>query len=195
MKANLLYIRIVQTEFPLQQKWCQISKQSSENYSNWRTEMVHWSCKRITRSPSALGTDLSVSTPALGRYNHRWNKRWKALTRRVNWSNLLLCKCIILCIMSYSAWIGHEVMMLLQRTDRWVAGWLPSLYLDDLNDCLSVKFAVCAGLISTRCLENPFFLIFIYLEWESKRSPKTRADKPKITSSAENDNYILKMPV
>lgn len=33
--------------------------------------------------------------------------------------------------------------MRLQQTDGWVAGWLLSLYLDELNDCLFMIFAVC----------------------------------------------------
>lgn len=39
----IIHIRNVQIEFPLQQKRCRISKQSSGNYSILRTEIVHWS--------------------------------------------------------------------------------------------------------------------------------------------------------
>lgn len=62
--------------------------------------------------------------------------------------------------------------MLLQRTDGWVAGWFPSLYLNDLNGCLSMKFAVCAGLISMRSLENPFFLSTYIASGSQNAAPK-----------------------
>lgn len=126
--------------------------------------MVHWSRKRITSSPSAPGTGPSDRPPASGRYDHRWNERWKALTRRVSWSNSILWKCIFLCIMR--SWCFCK------RTGGWVAGWLPSLYLDDLNDCLSVKFAACAGLISMRCVENPFFLSWYIWSGSQNAAPK-----------------------
>lgn len=99
--------------------------------------------------------------------------KMKSFDQKSQLINSILWKCIFLCIMSDSAQIGHDKKLdLCKRTDGWMAGWVPSLYLDDLNDCLSVKFAACAGVISTGCVENQFFLSWYISSGSQNAAPK-----------------------
>lgn len=148
--------------------------------------MVHWSCKRITSSPSAPGTGLSDRQPASGRYDHRWNERWKALTRRVSWSNSILWKCIFLCIVSDSSWIGHEVMMLLQ-TDWWMSGWMVTFSVSGWSKWLFISevCCMCGSNKHEMCRES------IFLSWYISSGRQNAA--PKQEEISRRSQAVLRM--